>query len=67
MHSPRAGVPTPRFIAYEPDAKVLLLERARGRSDFVAITDAGRRQRIARHFIEVIAGLHALDADSSRP
>lgn len=60
----RAGVPTPRFIAYEPDAKVLLLERARGRSDFVAITDAGRRRRIATHFIEVIAGLHALDADA---
>jgi aminoglycoside phosphotransferase (APT) family kinase protein len=57
-----AGVPTPRFVAYEPDAKVLLLERAHGRSDFVAIPDAGRRQRIARHFIEVIADLHALDA-----
>jgi len=60
----RAGVPTPRFVAYEPEAKVLLLERARGRSDFVEIPDAARRQRIARHFIEVIAGLHALDADA---
>ncbi|HUP72980.1 MAG TPA: phosphotransferase family protein [Acidimicrobiales bacterium] len=60
----RAGVPTPRFVAYEPDAKILLLERAKGRSDFVAIADTDRRQRIARHFIEVIADLHSLAADS---
>ena len=60
----RAGVPTPRFVAYEPDAKVLLLERAKGRSDFVAIEDPARRDRISGHFIEVIADLHALDADS---
>ena len=60
----RAGVPTPRYVAYEPAAKILLLERANGRSDFVAIVDAERRHRIARHFIEVIADLHSLDADS---
>ena len=60
----RAGVPTPRFVAYEPDAKVLLLERAQGRSDFVAIPDARRRQRVAMHFIEVVAALHALDIDA---
>ena len=60
----RAGVPTPRFIAYEPDAKVLLLERVKGRSDFVAIPDAARRDRIAQHFIAVIADLHAHDADA---
>ncbi|MEO8698349.1 MAG: phosphotransferase family protein [Acidimicrobiales bacterium] len=60
----RAGVPTPRFVAYEPDAKVLLLERVHGRSDVVALPDTARRDRIARHFIEVIADLHALDADA---
>jgi aminoglycoside phosphotransferase (APT) family kinase protein len=43
----RAGVPTPRFIAYEPDQKVLLLERVPGRSDFVAITDAGASHGIS--------------------
>ena len=41
-----------------------MLERAEGRSDFVAIPDAERRHRIARHFIEVIADLHSLDADA---
>ena len=60
----RVGVPTPAFVAYEPQATVLLLERARGRSDFTAIPDAARRQRIARHFIEVIAALHSVDVDS---
>ncbi|MEO5841330.1 MAG: phosphotransferase family protein [Acidimicrobiales bacterium] len=60
----RAGVPTPRFVAYQPEAKVLLFERAQGRSDFVAIPDAARRNRIADHFIEVIADLHALEADA---
>jgi len=59
----RAGVPTPSFVAYEPDAKILLLERVSGRSDFTAIADAGRRQRLAEHFIEVIAALHAIDVD----
>ena len=60
----RVGVPTPAFVAYEPQAKVLLLERARGRSDFTAIPDAARRERIAQHFIEVIAALHSVDVES---
>jgi len=59
----RAGVLTPRFIAFDPAAKILLLERVSGRSDFTAIADGGRRQRLARHFMEVIAGLHALDVE----
>ena len=57
----RAGVPTPRFVAFEPEAKVLLLERARGRSDFAALADASRRERLARQFIEMIAALHTVD------
>ena len=60
----RAGVPTPRFVAYEPDAKVLLLERVGGRSDFVALTDVAQRARLAEQFIEMIASLHALDPET---
>jgi aminoglycoside phosphotransferase (APT) family kinase protein len=56
----RVGVPTPRFVAFEPDAKVLLLERVRGRSDFHAITDADQRARMAMQFIDMIAALHAI-------
>ena len=57
----RAGVPTPRFIAFEPVAKVLLLERVRGRSDFTALTDASQRERLARQFVDMIASLHTVD------
>jgi aminoglycoside phosphotransferase (APT) family kinase protein len=57
----RVGVPTPRFVAFEPDALVLLLERVKGRSDFDAVTDPVMRERMALQFIEMIAALHGID------
>ena len=60
----RAGVPTPQFVAFETDAKVLLLERVGGRSDFTASPMRARRERLARHFIEMIAVVARVDVAS---
>lgn len=57
----RVGAPTPRFVAFEPNAKVLLLERVEGRSDFVGLTEASQRERLAYQFIDMIAALHDID------
>jgi aminoglycoside phosphotransferase (APT) family kinase protein len=54
-----AGIPTPAWVAFEPDEQLLLLERIAGRSDFHNIADTDEREQIARRFIEVLADLHA--------
>jgi aminoglycoside phosphotransferase (APT) family kinase protein len=54
----RLGVPTPRFVGFDPDAHVLVLERVPGRGDFHHLDDSNRRRRVADRFIEVLAGLH---------
>jgi aminoglycoside phosphotransferase (APT) family kinase protein len=54
----KVGIPTPRFVGYEPTAQVLVLERIDGRGDFHNLADQAHRDRIADRFVEVLADLH---------
>ena len=58
----RLAVPTPKFVAYDADRKLLVLERVAGESNLVGLADSARRDRIALHFMKVIAELHAIPA-----
>ncbi|TML13005.1 MAG: phosphotransferase family protein [Actinobacteria bacterium] len=53
------GIPTPAWVAFNPDEQLLILERIPGRGDFHNIVDADERERVARRFVEVLADLHA--------
>jgi aminoglycoside phosphotransferase (APT) family kinase protein len=58
-----AGVATPAFLGHRDDLGAMLLERVGGRSD-AHVLGGERRTRVARHFMEVLADLHALDAEA---
>lgn len=53
-------VPVPRILAFSRTHEVILMERVPGRADFARIADAAERERVAQHFLECLAALHAL-------
>ncbi len=54
------AVPVPRILGFSRTHKAILMERVPGRSDFHRIEDAEERERVAAHFMECLAELHAL-------
>lgn len=58
----RVGVPTPSYVAFSPELKLLVLERVGGESNFVDLPDGDRRSGVATSFIETIAALHTIPA-----
>ncbi len=56
-----AGVPTPGFVGFHPDAQVLVLERVPGWGDLRDAGAPGLRDRVIGRFVEVLADLHTRD------
>ncbi len=54
------AVPVPRMLGFSREHGAILMERVPGRNDFHRIDDRARRERIAAHFMECLAELHAL-------
>lgn len=54
------AVPVPRVRGYNRVHEAALLDRMPGRADFHHIADAAERERVADHFMELLAALHRL-------
>ena len=54
------AVPVPRILGFSRTHRAILMERVPGRNDFHKIADPEERERIATHFMECLAELHAL-------
>jgi len=57
------GIPVPAVLLSSEDPNAIILEHVDGRNDFTEIEDAGERDRVARHFAEVMANWHAIAAE----
>jgi len=57
------AVPVPRIFGFSRTHKAILMERVPGRNDFHKIADPDERERIATHFMECLAELHALSPE----
>jgi len=57
------AVPVPRILGFSRTHRVILMERVPGRADFDKIADPEERLRIATHFMECLAQLHALSPE----
>jgi aminoglycoside phosphotransferase (APT) family kinase protein len=60
----KTAVPVPRLLGFSREHGVILMERVAGRNDFHQIDDPERRARIAAHFMECLAALHAPAPDA---
>jgi len=58
------AVPVPRIRGFSRAHKAILMERVPGRADFARIADPAERERVAQHFLECLAALHALTPES---
>jgi aminoglycoside phosphotransferase (APT) family kinase protein len=56
------GIPVPEVIAVCEDPSVAILEHVEGENDFTRIESREERNRVARHFAEVMARWHAIPA-----
>ena len=54
------AVPVPRIRGFSRAHKAILMDRVPGRADFARIADPAERERVAAHFLECLAALHAL-------
>ena len=59
----KTAVPVPRILGFSRTHKAILMERVPGRNDFHKIQDADERERVAAHFMECLAELHALSPE----
>lgn len=57
-----AGIPVPKIIARSETPPVLLMEYIEGENDFTLLDGKARRNQLAEHFAEVMAGWHAIDS-----
>jgi aminoglycoside phosphotransferase (APT) family kinase protein len=58
----RAGHPVPAVLAFCPDPPAIAMEFVAGDDDFNEIADPVQRDALARHFMELLARVHALGA-----
>jgi len=56
-------VPVPGIWGYTRVHKAILMDRMPGRNDFHRIADPEERERVASHFMECLAELHALSPE----
>jgi aminoglycoside phosphotransferase (APT) family kinase protein len=56
----RAGHPVPAVLAFCPDPPAIAMEFVEGDDNFNEIADPAQRDALARHFMELLARLHAL-------
>lgn len=57
------AVPVPRMLGFSRTHGAILMERVPGRNDFHKIADAAQRERVAAHFMQCLAALHALSPE----
>ncbi len=57
------AVPVPRILGFSRTHGAILMQRVPGRNDFHKIEDREERERIAAHFMECLAELHALSPE----
>ncbi|MEX2207048.1 MAG: phosphotransferase family protein [Myxococcota bacterium] len=57
------AVPVPRILGFSRTHAAILMERVPGRNDFHKIEDAAQRERVAAHFMQCLAALHALSPE----
>jgi aminoglycoside phosphotransferase (APT) family kinase protein len=58
-----AGIPVPEVLGYCPDPSASLLRFVEGRDDFNVGTDRPQREAILRHFVGLLADVHAIDCE----
>jgi aminoglycoside phosphotransferase (APT) family kinase protein len=58
----RAGHPVPAVLAFCPDPPAIAMEFVEGDDNFNEIADPAQREALARHFMELLARVHALGA-----
>lgn len=58
----RAGIPVPGVLAFCPDPPAIVMNFVEGQDNFNEVDDPVRREAIARHFMELLVDVHALDS-----
>jgi aminoglycoside phosphotransferase (APT) family kinase protein len=56
----RHGVPVPHVYGFCPDPEGIVMERAPGRFDLATAEDEAERVAVRNHYMELLAGVHAL-------
>lgn len=58
------GIPVPALLAWNEKHHVALFSREPGRADIHNLTDASQQRKIMEDFIDIVARMHQVDADS---
>ena len=57
----RQGIPVPHVYGFCPDPEGILMDRAPGRANLKTAADAGERDSVQRHYMELLAQMHGID------
>lgn len=57
----REGIPVPHVHGFCADPEGILMDRAPGRANLATEPSAAQRERVQRHYIELLARMHAID------
>ena len=56
-----AGIPVPHVYGFCPEPRGILMERSPGRADLSTAKDKQEERSVQRHYMEILARIHALD------
>jgi aminoglycoside phosphotransferase (APT) family kinase protein len=59
----RGGLPVPRVYGYCQDPEGIVMDRMAGERDMALLAGDEDRRRVALHYVEIMARMHALDID----
>ena len=59
----REGIPVPHVHGFCPDPQGILMDRAPGRANLATAKDAAERESVQRHYMELLARMHAIDVE----
>lgn len=57
------GVPVPHVYGFCPEPRGILMDRSPGRADLSTARDAKEARAVQRHYMEILAQIHALDIE----
>ena len=57
----KEGIPVPHVFGFCPSPRGILMERSPGRADLSTAGDPGEEASVRRHYMEILARIHALD------